>query len=105
MGGDASPKGVGEEGKVQSHSGEGGRSPGTSRLEGAGRGEEGEEGMGTPWTDGLPAAPEVPVEGWPDSASLVWGGEPGPQGARWSENWIAMRSWRRCWSEELDQTC
>lgn len=105
MGGDASQRGGAEEEKVPSHSGEGGRSPGMSRPEGAGQGEAGEEGMGTRWTDGLPAAPAAPVEGSPDSASLVWGGGPGLQRAHWSESWIAMRSWRRYWSEELDQTC
>lgn len=63
MGVDGSRTGGGEEEKVQSHWEEGGRNPGRSQSEGAGRGEAGEEVMETQWTDGWPAAPEAPMGG------------------------------------------
>lgn len=60
-----------EEGKAQSHWGEVGSSQVMSRGEKAGRGEVGEEGMGTQRADGagLFAGPGVPMGGLPSSAS------------------------------------
>lgn len=61
------------EGKAQSHWGVVGSSQGMSQGEQAERGEVGEEGMGSQKAGdaGLFAAPEVPTEGLPSSASLA----------------------------------
>lgn len=96
-----------EGGTAQSHLAEAGSSRARTRGAEAEQGEAEEGGRGSQTADGadLFAAPGAPAAGWPSSAYPAWGAEQEAWSTPWKETPSLTRSWRRCPSEELGQTC